>query len=201
VFAVSDGASESFASRRWARILVSAYARRPEPSEPWISDAIGCYNRCFDFPSMSWSSQAAFERGSFATLLGARIEDKEGTLSLLAINDSLAVLAEGDRVRETFPYTDAQQFGANPLLLATVFERNAEIIPGELSVQWSFRELEAPRLMCMTDALGAWLLTDKDERLAFLSRIRTRAEFETFVLHARAQGEMRTDDTSLLVIH
>jgi hypothetical protein len=39
VYAVSDGASESFASRQWARILVSRYVRRPVIDEVWLAQA------------------------------------------------------------------------------------------------------------------------------------------------------------------
>ncbi|UTP23371.1 hypothetical protein NMB33_06365 [Burkholderia sp. FXe9] len=69
-FALSDGASDSFNSKLWANLLANKYLDEPGLSEEWIGKALADYAVAHDFASMSWSKQAAFERGSFATLLG-----------------------------------------------------------------------------------------------------------------------------------
>lgn len=198
IYAVSDGASESFASRRWARVLVSRYARQPIIDEAWLARAISAYNAAFERAAMSWSAQAAFDRGSFATLLGLRF-DRSG-VSVLGIGDSLAVLDDGAEIRATFPYTEAAQFRANPLLLSTIHDRNAAILGADFSTHWRLDRVDSPKLFCMTDALGAWLLAARAERIARLRALRTRAEFVAMVEDARADGTMRRDDTTLLVI-
>lgn len=196
VFAVSDGASESFASRRWARILVDRYLRQPAIDDAWLAEAIATYRTAFDRSAMSWSAQAAFDRGSFATLLGLRF-DPTG-VSVLAIGDSLAVLVEDGRIRETFPYDEPEQFRANPLLLSTIHDRNAAILSGDFATHWPLKS--GSRLYCMTDAIGAWLLSNRQPRLAALQSLRTHADFVDLVEAARADGTMRRDDTTLLVI-
>ncbi|MBN8501624.1 MAG: hypothetical protein J0M19_10790 [Sphingomonadales bacterium] len=196
VFAVSDGASESFASRRWARILVARYVRRPVIDEAWLAHAIGTYHLGFDRAAMSWSAQAAFDRGSFATLLGLQL-GPDG-VSILGIGDSLAVLDDRSEIRATFPYSEPDQFRANPLLLSTIHDRNAAILGTDLMTHWHLNGKS--KLFCMTDAIGAWLLTDRPERMARLRALQTRAEFVALVEEARADGTMRRDDTTLLVI-
>lgn len=196
VYAVSDGASESFASRRWARILVNRYVRRPAIDEPWLSHAIASYYTAFDRAAMSWSAQAAFDRGSFATLLGLRL-DPCG-VSILGIGDSLAVLDDGVEIDATFPYSEPEQFRANPLLLSTIYDRNAAILSADFTTRWQLNSKS--KLFCMTDAIGAWLLSARSERMARLRGLQTRAEFVAFVEGARADGTMRRDDTTLLVI-
>lgn len=196
VYAVSDGASESFASRRWARILVARYVRHQAIDEAWLAHAIGDYHAAFDRAAMSWSAQAAFDRGSFATLLGLRF-DSEG-VSVLGIGDSLAVLDDGAEIRTTFPYSEPEQFRANPLLLSTIHDRNAAILGGDFTTYW--RLDRTSKLFCMTDAIGAWLLSDRSERMARLRALQTRAEFVALVEAARADSTMRRDDTTLLVI-
>jgi hypothetical protein len=198
IYVVSDGASESFASRRWARVLVAHYARRPLIDEGWLVQAIADYTTAFNRATMSWSAQAAFDRGSFATLLGLRF-DPFG-VSILGIGDSLAVLDDGVEIRATFPYIEPEQFRTNPLLLSTIFERNAAILGADVSTRWQLAGIDCPRLFCMTDALGAWLLSARAERIARLRSLRTRDEFITLVDEARADGTMRRDDTTLLVI-
>lgn len=196
VYAVSDGASEAFASRRWARILVSRYLRQPRVDKAWLAHAIDTYNKNFDRASMSWSAQAAFDRGSFATLLGLRI--RSDGVSILGIGDSLAVLDDGAGIRATFPYVDPEQFRANPLLLSTIHERNEAILGADFMTHWPLDGTS--KLFCMTDAIGAWLLTDRPDRMARLRALQTRAEFVALVEDARAEGTMRRDDTTLLVI-
>jgi hypothetical protein len=196
VYAVSDGASESFASRRWARILVGRYVQRPVIDEAWLARAIGLYHAGFDRAAMSWSAQASFDRGSFATLLGLRFGFDD--VSILGIGDSLAVLDDGAEIRATFPYSDPGQFSANPLLLSTIYDRNAGILGTNGTTRWHLDGTS--KLFCMTDALGAWLLTDRPERMARLRALKTRAEFVALVEDARADHTMRRDDTTLLVI-
>lgn len=196
VYAVSDGASESFASRRWARVLVARYLRRPIIDEGWLTRAIAEYNAAFERAGMSWSAQAAFDRGSFATLLGLRFVPSG--VSILGIGDSLAVLDDGAEISATFPYVEPDQFRANPLLLSTIHDRNAAILDSDFTAHWHLHG--AHRLYCMTDAIGAWLLSNRSDRMARLRALRSRAEFVTLVEAARADGTMRRDDTTLLVI-
>jgi hypothetical protein len=198
VYAVSDGASESFASRRWARLLVSRYVRRPSIDWAWVAHAIAAYNTAFDRPAMSWSAQASFDRGSFATLLGLQF-DGSG-VSVLGIGDSLAVLDNGSEIRATFPYSDPEQFRANPLLLSTIQDRNNAILGADFSAYWRLDGVDLPKVFCMTDAIGAWLLAAREERMERLRAVRTGPAFVKLVEAARADGTMRRDDTTLVVI-
>lgn len=196
IYAISDGASESFASRRWARILVAQYVRRPVIDEAWLTRAIGTYHAGFDRAAMSWSAQAAFDRGSFATLLGLRL-GSDG-VRIIGIGDSIAVLDDGAEIRATFPYGEPDQFRANPLLLSTILDRNAEIFCAEFATHWHLDGKS--KLFCMTDAIGAWLLANRPERMSRLRGLQTRADFVALVEGARCDGSMRRDDTTLLVV-
>ncbi|MDB5538703.1 MAG: hypothetical protein JWQ89_430 [Devosia sp.] len=198
IYAVSDGASESFASRHWARILVRRYLYRPALDAAGLAGAIQEFNRHFDRPSMSWSAQAAFDRGSFATLLALHFEGNG--VRVLGIGDSLAVLDDGAGIRATFPYTSPEQFRVNPLLLSTLHDRNAAVLERDAVTRWSFEGIEAPRIYAMTDAIGAWLLSDPEPRLAALRDLRQLRDFVALVEAARLDGSMRRDDTTLLVI-
>jgi hypothetical protein len=198
IYAVSDGASESFASKRWARVLVSRYVRRPVIDALWLTNAIAAYNKAFDRATMTWSAQAAFDRGSFATLLGLSFGD--AGVSILGIGDSLAVLDDGATIRATFPYNDPEQFRANPLLLSSINDRNQAILGANFSTYWSFEAIDSPKLFCMTDAIGAWLLSARNERIERLRALQSRAEFIGLIEAARVDGTMRRDDTTLLVI-
>lgn len=202
--AVSDGASVSFDSAAWSRILARRYAQRPQVDDAWIAKAIAAYAKLHDRDSLPWMQQAAFDRGSFASLLG--VSDKGGgRVGILAIGDSLAVLCDGDDVLASFPYDSPEQFEARPQLLSTNPVENAFLAEPDamarLSVEWDLGRLDNPALLCVTDALGCWILAQRDSGPSPVARLRaigSRRAFAGFVEEERAAGRMRRDDTTLL---
>ena len=158
-----------------------------------------------DGASISFDS-AAWAR-IFSTMLGVRILDENRLIQVLAIGDSLAVLCDGDRIKCTFPYSTALQFEQSPQLLCTNLAENAFLNNAdrsdELYADWTFGGLEQPALLCMTDALGQWLLSWKEpdqSAIAILRNIRTQGEFARFVRTERKAGRLRRDDTTLIAL-
>ncbi|MCY1295069.1 hypothetical protein D9M68_363920 [compost metagenome] len=199
-YVLSDGASESFSSRRWAQVLVTKFVRRPSIDEQWLHQAIALYEKAYDREQMSWSAQASYDRGSFATLLGLVFDDDHQGLHILGVGDTIVVLDDGEEICASFPYTEAEQFRANPLLLSTIPERNSVLISALPKTYWRLDRNPMARIYCMTDALGAWLLADRSERLSILRSLRSRDEFVDLVETARAEGTMRRDDSTLLTL-
>ncbi|KAA1053166.1 hypothetical protein [Azospirillum argentinense] len=203
IYAMSDGASESYAPALWARLVTKRFLTNQRVDAAWLRTACGLFASHFDRESMSWSAQAAYDRGSFATLLGLRFTGAGRRAEVLAIGDSLAVLVDGEAVIDSFPYAEADEFRQNPLLISTLMERNADVqnqlLSGSAHRCWDLSSLPKPRILCMTDALGAWLLEDRRERLPILLSLRTKLQFRSLVDAERAAGRMRRDDTTLLV--
>lgn len=206
-FALCDGASESYNSRLWAKVLAEKFATNPAFGPEWIAEALRDYIAEHDFKAMTWSQQAGFDRGSFSTLLGIEFDSERRTVDLLAIGDCVAVLVDGERFVAAWPFSDPEQFKEHPTLLATKSEHNAFV--SELGF-WtrSFKTfhlgaLEAPRLVCMTDALAEWTLRgvrDGEPTLSQLLSLTTEAELVELVLDARATKRMRVDDSTLIVV-
>ena len=122
LFAMSDGASESYDSGRWSKVLCRQWILGGGvASKATLYARIREYTQECRPAALSWSKQAAFERGSYATFLGVR--KKRGMVQVLAFGDSLAVWLQGDHV-VSFPYIDAKQFDERPLCLSTVQARN-----------------------------------------------------------------------------
>jgi hypothetical protein len=201
-YALSDGASESFDPAQWARVLVDFYLANRLVDERWLTAACKMYGRMHDREVMSWSRQAAYDRGSFATLLGVTLDPSGRRASVTAIGDSLAVLADGGALVDSYPYTDASEFDKNPLLLATVPMKNQPLMERGLASfrrEWNLSQLADPVIFCMTDALGAWVLADPS-RIVDLRDLKTRLSFKALVDRERTVGRMRRDDTTLLVL-
>ena len=203
VSALSDGASVSFDSATWATILVRRYARNPRFDRAWLSGAIAEFSKLYDRESLPWMQQASFDRGSFASLLGVSHVGR-GIVHVMAIGDSIAILCDGDRILSSFPYSSPDQFDERPQLLSTNPIENAFLDDchlDEFSVTWNLQEYERPALLCMTDALGHWVLAHRDQKaspVTILRQARSLAAFRRFVSVERAAGRMRRDDTTLL---
>lgn len=199
-YALSDGASESFSSGRWAKILVTKFLKKPSLDTEWLRQAIASYEKAFNRQQMSWSAQASYDRGSFATLLALIFDDDYQGLNILGVGDTVVVLDDGEAICASFPYTEAEQFRANPLLLSTIPERNSDLMAALPETYWRLDRNPKARIYCMTDALGAWLLANRDERLPLLRSLASRNEFVEMIEAARAEGSMRRDDSTLLVL-
>ena len=205
VYAVSDGASISYDSASWSRILVEWFKKKPSFHLEWLAEAIAEFNGLHDRNVLPWMKQAAFDRGSFASLVGMRLHRQEQEVRVLAIGDSLAVLCEGDEVIASYPYTSPEQFSQTPQLLSTNQAENAFLIDAdisrEFSVLWRLPELKGPSIHCMTDALGQWVLANREANPSpvwIFRQISSTAIFRKFVLKERAAGRLRRDDTTLL---
>ena len=207
VYALSDGASVSFDSASWAAILVRRYARKPEFTREWLAAAIAEFGKLYDRDTLPWMKQASFDKGSFASLLGVRVIDGGRLIQVLSIGDSIAVLCDGDRIEATFPISVASEFGSSPQLLCSNPAGNGFLdkidLGYDLVADWTFRGLAQPALLCMTDALGHWLLSRRDDHptpITVLRKLRTADAFAHFVREERAAGRMRRDDTTLIAL-
>jgi hypothetical protein len=204
IIAVCDGASESFDSKVWAELLCHKYIQEPLLSESWISSATEAYSGRTDFTSLSWSKQAAFNRGSFSTLLGLQFYGND-TVDITAVGDSIAVMLEGDRYVTSFPYTEAGKFQERPYLISTNTIYNQFINDGGFpnAAHWDFSGIKSCSILCMTDAMAEWALKQNENGSPVWDKLLSLNEMSDFcdcVKDARANREMKADDSTLIVI-
>ncbi|MBN6741970.1 hypothetical protein JKG47_15790 [Acidithiobacillus sp. MC6.1] len=203
--AISDGASESFDSKTLARLIVEGFVRYPELTSEWLSGIQRQYGECYDLSELSWSKHAAFERGSFATLLGLKISPTK--VDVLSVGDSLAVLLSDTKMIDSFPYGDPQQFQQRPDLFCTNpslngFIEEPDFFPRHQKT-WCLDGLERPVVLCMTDALGEWAFRMAQEdkpQWANLLSIADEEQLRYIVYAERQHRRMRVDDVTLVSI-
>jgi hypothetical protein len=204
VCALSDGAAVSFDPGPWAEIVTRRFVEDPNPSPEWIDLAVAEYRSRYDRDAMDWMQQGAFDRGSFATLLGIVASPDTGGVRVFAIGDSLLAFLDRGEVVRTIPYLDASEFDHAPRLLSTDTVENRALKEEVLPESW--RDLnvashDAPKLLLMTDAVGRWLLEGpRSERAVRLATVRDDADFANLIETERNQGRMRKDDCTLLVV-
>jgi len=204
--ALCDGASESYNSSVWAQILADKFVFNSAVTPKWVASALADYASQHDIAAMSWSKQASYERGSFSTLLGVQHISGNKAVRVLAVGDSLAILADGDKLVSSWPYSEPERFQDRPTLLATLTKHNVFVSGAEFwtthGTHFEFNDMASPRLICVTDALGEWVLRqtqDGGDAIARLLALTTQDELVELVIKERHAGRMRIDDSTLLV--
>ncbi len=203
-FALSDGASESYDSKRWARLLVEKYVADPHFLPTWVEAAVSDYKDSVDFEALSWSQQAAFERGSFATLLGLELADNRQEIRVLAVGDSLACHIRNSALLASYPYSTPEEFDARPALLSTIGSGNTFIQDPEFHAQNTIKTWVVEPgdvVLLVTDAIGQWLLREMSVdagSLVTLAAVASESELGELTARLRAEHRMRVDDTTVL---
>lgn len=202
--AVSDGASVSFDSATLAAILVKRFIADPSVNSEWVTRAAEEFALNYDRDQLPWMMQAAFDLGSFASLVGVNIRPDLGTADVLCIGDSVFALFDGGNLIEFLPYTDPADFDQSPTLLSTNHSENrwfADDAPELLRRQVCLAAYERPKLVLMTDALGRWMLEGNPEhRIEELGHLQDQEAFRSFVALERAEGRLIRDDTTFVLL-
>jgi len=201
---VCDGASESFDAKIWARILADKFTSFDLTSENLVS-CLEEYESLHNRADLSWSKAAAYDRGSFSTLIVVQDLPDTKSINITAIGDSVVVLTDGQKIIKSFPYSKSEEFLLAPTLLSTIGKHNDWLQSEEsflCSTEWSYRGMSSAYLICMTDALGAWLFRciedGSPDVLERVLKIRNEDELAELVTLER-EGFMRRDDSTLII--
>lgn len=202
VIALSDGATISFDAARWADILVRAFVAEPGLSASWMDEARAEFAAAYDRDELPWNMQAALDRGSSATLLGLSVTTCGSSASITAVGDTLAIVAHEGNWLTSYPYENAADFERTPTLLSSSAGEGLDLtshvpVPQPLPLG---EHPGALHILLMTDALGAWCLSRREDSIERLLSLREPDEFEELVSAERAAGALKRDDTTLIVL-
>ncbi len=199
--AVFDGATESFAARRWAQLVASCWAKN---ADDFMESAQAGYTAGIPDRALSWAQEEASQRGSFTTI--AAIQTAPGGLRATIVGDSSLLFLNQYEITQSYPYSTAEEFGSTPLALASdaaslercvdVLRRSTWLLPVDTSV--------VTHVLLVTDAVAAWLLID--DPAARIDRVRALRDIDTpkrwrDLVHAERVGRrMKTDDSTALLM-
>ena len=202
--AISDGASESYDSQRWAQLLVSQYLKDPRCEKDWVQEAVDVYQLGVDFQALSWSKQLAFERGSFATFLTVELAENGTVVEVLSIGDSLAVHCRQSEIVSSYPFILPEEFDSRPQLLSTRSAENSFLTESGFFTNHTnkaWRTQPGDIIYLATDAVGQWLLREASadvKSIDVMQAITNEAEFAELILKLRAEQRIKLDDSTIL---
>jgi hypothetical protein len=202
VFAISDGASESFDSKKWAELIVGKFVENSKVDEEWVYSLIDNYLETVNFKELSWSKQASFERGSFATLLGVQLIEREAYF-FTSVGDCMALIVDDDEYTKSFPYKNSIEFDQRPNLISTIKSKNTFFNETTFVNQVKVDSLPNRKILLMSDALASWTLKSIEDKNNYWKRLlylKDTSELDDLIVDERKHHRMKTDDVTLAII-
>jgi len=202
-FAVADGATEGFDSRRWARYLTRAWVRASETLTAFeLIDKVRLLGERLEGKwtgrQLPWYLEEKAAGGAFAAFLGLQIT-REWTWSALALGDCCLVVERNRTVEQAFPISSADDFSSRPILVASKPDKDearqclrlaqGACLPGDV-------------FLLMSDAIACWYLghgvPGRSALDEFHSALDETGAFSTWVERERVSRRLRNDDVAVV---
>jgi hypothetical protein len=207
-FAVTDGATEAFASGQWAKHLAHKWALsevRPLEARDfraWVAAQGGIWHDAWRDKKLSWYAEAKERDGSFAAFVGLRFKEiPQPRWQALALGDSCLFHCRDGKLLKALPLDDADKFNATPQLVASRPELHEAAFAKTVVAEGEFQLGDV--FWLASDAISAWLLrawAEQDPLAARLSDLlveKRGEELNELVEHQRQIGKMRDDDVAV----
>jgi hypothetical protein len=113
LYAVADGATEAFGSKRWARYLTAAWVG-PTTRDCSVEELTGAvqtigdrFGKLVNEQTLPWYAVEKAASGSFAAFIGLRLR-QDGSWSSVALGDCCLFQERGAELIEAFPIATAE---------------------------------------------------------------------------------------------
>lgn len=207
-FAVSDGATEGFDSRRWAHYLAAAWACVPQLDLDLSLlhshvEALGQrLSRKHHGVSLPWYLEEKASQGAFAAFVGLHIQPS-GTWEAIAVGDCCLVHLN-EHYFYSFPLSAPDEFSSRPVLIPSLIDKYK---PCDEAVRLS-RGTTQPgdRFLLMSDAIASWYLGTRIANLDLLRDFTNaidsadKSALVDLVRRERADHHLRNDDVAILSV-
>ena len=206
-FAVTDGATEAFDARNWARRLAQNWVQTQSALtaaefREWVAAEGRELHDSWNGLSLSWYSEEKARTGSFAALVGVELDlnSESPSWKSIALGDSCLIHCRARSVLKSFPLSRSECFTSTPVLVASdslVHEGSMNSVAID-----SGNCNNGDVLLLLSDAIACWFLErfekndlDPDELFE-----RNDDELKQFFDEERRTGRMRNDDLAVLRI-
>lgn len=194
--AVADGATESVYAGTWAELLAQHLVDGAADSSAGFAEGVEAGRAAWwetveeASTDQPWYVTAKVEEGAFATALGLSVHE-DGQWRAVAVGDCCLFHLRDGTLRQAWPIDDPEGFGHRPTLVSSLSGHDVPT-PRTREGTWAANDV----FLLATDAVAAWLLrTDPDAAASW-----DEEAFREHVRAARADGALRNDDATLLVL-
>ena len=211
-FVIADGATEAIYSGPWAKALVDSwYQGRLDLAEGHseVLDQLAAqWQTGLPVASRPWWAEEKIESGSFSTLAGLAITEKDDGLQweFQAVGDSCLFIVQFGELVFCGPLKESSQFSSSPYLVGTQKVHNENLAREVVTEKGMLSSRDDLSFFLMTDAIACWFMKslESGESLSILERISDgpddQSAFLTSIDRIRDEGGMRNDDVTMLSI-
>ncbi len=203
--AVADGATESVFARTWAKRLVHGFVDRKATTPEAFRDAVSAWRGEWQARTHGraeqrpWYVAAKAAEGAYAALLGLSLH-AGGQWQAMSIGDCCLFHVRDGVLERGWPFESPDAFTKRPALVPSRSDQPVPL-PETASGTWHPQDT----FLLATDAVAAWLLGDTQGGADPSSGPTAAMDwnehvFRSRVEQARAEGTLRNDDATLLVI-
>lgn len=215
-FCVTDGASEAFDSRHWARLLASTWKLGGEGA---LLDADSFYGEIISLSKrwkgkwsrsdLPWYVEQKSSQGSYTAFLGiqfkeAIVPDDVFSWEAISLGDCCVFIVDSEGViLETFPMVSQSEFGNFPALISTNFEDESYLKDNLRKTQGVLNIPET--MLLMSDAISSWYFGAADDPIkkqVFLSLLNSKDKkgLNEFIDNEMQNNLLRNDDIAIIYI-
>lgn len=212
LFAVADGATEAFDSRRWARLLAYGWVRQqppaidPERFHSWVASLGRRIHARWNRRSLPWYAEEKARGGSFAAFAGLSFEREAGASRwrAVALGDTCLIQLRDGAIHTSLPLSRADDFGAHPTLVPSLDLIQTDALAA-LRVESGPAETGDVFLL-LSDAVAAWYLrafAGLDHAAVQLDSLLDHSDTDELMLlfdEARGTNQCSNDDIAILRI-
>jgi len=206
-FAVTDGATEAFHARQWARNLAEHWVRNEstltlEDFRKWVVEEGRELHDSWSGLNLSWYSEEKARTGSFAAFVGVELDLKTDTPSwkVIALGDACLLHCRGGALLKSLPLSRSESFNSAPVLVASNSVLHESTMQSVVIDSGSCEDGDV--LLMMSDAAASWCLQrfeNGDFDADFLTE-KADEELQRFFDDERETGRIRNDDLAVVQI-
>ena len=207
-FAVTDGATEAFDARNWARRLAQNWvqaqsALTAEQFREWVATEGRELHDSWNGLSLSWYSEEKARTGSFAALVGVELDLNTDSPSwnAIALGDCCLLHCRDGTLLKSLPLSRSENFNCAPVLVASDASMHETSMKSLVIDSGNCHNQDV--LLLLSDAIACWFLErfekgDLDPQE--LLKTKEDEELKRFFDEERLAGRMRNDDLAVLRI-
>jgi len=218
IAAIADGVADSVFPRRWAALLSLAAVQNPpfvndaELLTEWLKPLRRIWkeevNLLKSNDSLSWNQEAKLleKRTASSTLLWVEFSNEDDQASdtairycSYAVGDCCLFHVRDNQLLKSFPITDSKELDLDPSSIESSRRSDSA---------WQFKECEGfcepgDWIVLATDAVAGWILSENECKARMnweLLWSMTRQDFEKRIAVLRENGQIRFDDSTLVLL-
>lgn len=213
--ALSDGATSTSFSRKWANLLVRNCVLELESTHQNLKAVVKNgqiqWSKSISELDLPWHAIQKTQQGAFSTLLWFRIVQTGysnkmlGNWQAAAIGDTCFFHIRANNIQASFPVQKSSEINNHPFLLSSIENKNEILWKNGLPQKGRGAFEGGDEFLFMTDALSYWFLNELEQGKSPLEEIRNQllisrtkaVKFDEWITGLRRNNSLKNDDSTL----